>query len=340
MDVVERYLHAIEFWLPKEQKRDIIAEIAEDLHSQIDDRREQLGRELNEAELAALIKQRGAPVLVANRYVPQRFLIGPVLFPIYVFVLKICSLCYLVPWLAVFVTVHRVLHPVSSWTETVGAAASSLWTAAFTAGGLITLAFVIFERVDARTRLLENWDPRRLPPARDPNKISRANSVFDLAISLAVLVWWSGQAWSPSVLNVEISFAPVWVYFYWGFLAVTLLNAALSVVNLMRPYWTGIRAAWRLVLDAMGSALFCWLLKANVIASLQIAGLDPSRTQAIGLAIRTWMDRAFPLAVLGCAVIVACDLYRIVRVNRSGAAPGREALAVLSALLLALPWRG
>ena len=41
MEIIQRYLHAIEFWLPKGQRHDILAEISEDIHSQIEERRYQ-----------------------------------------------------------------------------------------------------------------------------------------------------------------------------------------------------------------------------------------------------------------------------------------------------------
>ncbi len=96
MDLINRYLQAVKFWLPTKQKQDIIAELSEDIRSQIEDRETDLGRKLNESEIAAILKQRGRPVLVANRFLPQEHLIGPVLFPIYVFVLKIVAAFYMV----------------------------------------------------------------------------------------------------------------------------------------------------------------------------------------------------------------------------------------------------
>jgi hypothetical protein len=38
MDLVERYLNAIRFWLPKDQKSDVIAELSEDIRQQVEDR--------------------------------------------------------------------------------------------------------------------------------------------------------------------------------------------------------------------------------------------------------------------------------------------------------------
>src|ERR1700738_488819 len=98
MQLLERYLQAVKFWLPKEQKEDIVAELSEDIHSQIDEKEAELGRKLNEGELESLLNKRGRPILVANRYLPQQHWIAPVLFPIYLLVLKIVMLCYVVPW--------------------------------------------------------------------------------------------------------------------------------------------------------------------------------------------------------------------------------------------------
>ena len=87
MELIDRYLQAIRFWLPRKQRNDILAELSEDLRSQIEDKETELGRKMNNGELEALLKQIGDPLLVAERYLPQQHVVGPVLFPIYCFVL-------------------------------------------------------------------------------------------------------------------------------------------------------------------------------------------------------------------------------------------------------------
>src|SRR5258708_7998848 len=97
MELLDRYLQAVQFWLPKKQSRDIIAELSEDLRSQIEEKETELGRQLNEGELEAILKRCGSPLAVASRYLPQRYLIGPTLFPLYRFVLGILLLGCVVP---------------------------------------------------------------------------------------------------------------------------------------------------------------------------------------------------------------------------------------------------
>src|ERR1700674_3839693 len=133
MELIDRYLHAVKFWLPRKQRQDIIAELSEDLRSQIEDKERELGRKLNDSEVAAILKQVGPPVFVANHFLPQQYLIGPVLFPIYRFVLKIAALGYLVPWILgwigfmIYSQSYRAEHTAGGVIGALGSLWSSLW---------------------------------------------------------------------------------------------------------------------------------------------------------------------------------------------------------------------
>ena len=97
MKQIDRYLRAIKFFLPKPHQNDILAEISEDIHSQIDDLEAERGRKLNDAEIAAVLKKRGSPNLVAGAYLPQKYLIGPAWYPLYCWVLTLVILLVQVP---------------------------------------------------------------------------------------------------------------------------------------------------------------------------------------------------------------------------------------------------
>jgi hypothetical protein len=335
MQLLERYLQAVKFWLPKEQKEDIIAELSEDIHSQIDEKEAELGRKLNELELESILKQRGRPILVANRYLPQEYLIGPVLFPIYRMVLKIVMLCYVVPWTATWIALlifnsgYAAKLVGHSWVETLGSLWASLWSTAFLAAGTVTLVFAILERVQRRSHFLEEWNPRKLPPVNNQNLIPRFNSILELAANLIFCVWWTAHMSSNVVwnqLNLRISLAPAWRYFFWGFLLLAFVNIGLAVVNLARPYWTAPRASIRLVSDIAGSVLFCWLLKANLLVEIAGASISPMKAVQLTGAINFWMARMFPAAVILGVVIALVNIFRIARVTAPRAhIPGKTA---------------
>jgi hypothetical protein len=335
MQLLERYLQAVKFWLPKEQKEDITAELLEDIHSQIDENEAELGRKLNASELEAILKQRGRPLLVANRYLPQQYLIGPVLFPIYRLVLKIVMVCYVVPWTATWITLlifnsgHAAKFTGHSWFEILGSLWASLWGTAFLAVSTVTLVFAILERVQRKPHFLEEWNPRKLPPVNNPNLIPRFNSILELAANFVFCVWWMANMSSNVVLNqvnLRISLAPAWRYFFWGFLFLAFVNIGLAIANFARPYWTAPRATIRLVSDIAGSVLFCWLLKANLLAEIAGANIPPLKAAQLTGAINFWMARMFPLAIIVGIVITLVNIFRIARVSTPNAhAPGETA---------------
>src|SRR5687768_18157345 len=83
MDLIDRYLVAVRRYLPRPQQDDIVSELSDSLRSELEEREQALSRPLNEAEQSELLKQRGHPWLMASRYLPQQYLIGPALFPYY-----------------------------------------------------------------------------------------------------------------------------------------------------------------------------------------------------------------------------------------------------------------
>jgi hypothetical protein len=169
------------------------------------------------------------------------------------------------------------------------------------------------ERAQARSNFLENWSPSKLPPVRNPNAIPRSSSSTELIINLLFAAWWASHMYAPSFLLLS----PAWLWFSWGFLILALANAALAAANLMHPYWTAPRALLRLGTDCAGGALFCGLMKADVLTGISVASLTAERSAAWTNIINGWMEKSFPIAIAVCAIIAAVDVYRILRINKT-----------------------
>src|SRR5580692_618874 len=315
MELLDRYLHAIEFWLPKRQKQDIIAELSEDLRSQIEEKENELGRKLNDAEVEAILKRCGSPLEVASRYLPQNYLIGPTLFPVYRFVLAVAVMGCVIPrcliWLGFLIIdpAHRgYLH------------LENLWMTVFYCVFFTTLAFVIVEKSGAKVEGLNTWNPRKLRPVRDPHRIARSGPLGEIAVAVIFNVWFVSAFWPRpafDLFGVQISPAPVWKIIFWSFLALAVANIALAGVNLFRPYWTRLRASLRLLFDGVGGALFCWSLKAQVLAAISVPGLPAPKAVELTRLINMLLTKALPWSAVTILVILAFDAYRIMRV-RSG----------------------
>jgi len=289
MDLLDRYLQAVRFWLPRKQQEDIIAELGDDLRSQIEERESALGRPLNEDELVVLIKQAGNPLWVASRYQKQQGLIGPVLFPLYSFVLKIVGLCYLVPWfldwivLTVFVPSHPAANPALALITRWG----SLWTTTIIIFGSVTLAFAILERVQSAMNALQQWDPRKLPRmARPKERVSRVESVFGLVFSIVYIAWWLSLPHYGALIFGPIagffSLNPALHVWYLPLLAPPSIVAMQQCVNILRPQWTWLRAGALLLSDLIALFIFVFLAKFHpYLIPAGTANLDEQHTQAL-----------------------------------------------------------
>jgi hypothetical protein len=326
MELVERYLQAVRFWLPTAQQQDIIAELSEDLHSQIEEKETELGRSLNETEIDDILKQRGRPLLVANRYLPQRSFIGPVLFPIYWFVLKLVAGFYLLPWILVWIGMmvfspsYRAEHTSAGWFGAIASVWSAWWLTTCFVLGTVTIVFAVVEHLQTKSRFLEDWNPRKLPPARNPNQIPRSGSVIEVVVNLMFGIWWIDMVSTRVLLDrpeIRIVLSEVWRYFFWGFLFLAIVNAVAAGVNLARPYWTVFRASIRLATDSTASVLFCWMLKASLIAAITGTKIPPARALGITDAINLGLAKVFPVVLATGVVIALLDARRILRVRKA-----------------------
>jgi len=153
MDLVERYLQAVKMWLPAKQKEDIVAELREDIRSDIEEKEAELDRKLSDEEVAEVLKRRGRPLVAAGRYRTQGVLIGPVFYPIYLLVLRLSLIPFLMLWTVRFVyqLFTSTLGPGDSLASWLGPLSGRFWSSALWLFAIVTLAFAVLERVQART---------------------------------------------------------------------------------------------------------------------------------------------------------------------------------------------
>jgi hypothetical protein len=315
MDLVARYLQAVQFWLPKNQKQDIIAELSEDLHSQIEEKESELGRKLSDDEITALLRRSGSPLVVATRYLPQRYLIGPTLYPAYLWVLGIGVLGVTLPRFAIWLG-FVILDPAERGVLHMENMVTTIIAFAFAT----TLAFVIIEHSDLKEKLLNSWNPRKLPAVRQPNRIPRASSLIEAAVNLIWVVWLINlipQGRVVTVSSVHIHLSPGWYVLLASCVLTGAFNLTASIMNLIYTHWTQESATMRLGSDAVGGAVFCWFLRAQIFLGFSAPQLSIEKAQQWTTAINWWTAKMAPFAVIAVVIIVAVDVYRIIRLKRA-----------------------
>ncbi len=306
MELLDRYLKAVKFWLPSEQKQDIVAELSEDIRSQIEDKESELGRQLNDAEVEAILKKGGPPMLVAQRYLPQRYLIGPALFPTYWMVLKLTWLCFYGPWLVIVVGLKIFA---SFGAAHAGAAATGMFEpffrSLFIQFAVVSGVFALIERSHANAEFLKSWNPRKQLKVRDPNRVPRSSSISELAWYVMLLLWWVNVLRIPAISGVNITMAPAVLRLYWPILVLIVCQGTIDCVNAFRPRWNPRRAALRGIVDALsflvvGYFLLIWVQGGTLVAvtgaklaSAEIAAAQKAITYGWSVVLLIWAAASY-----------------------------------------------
>src|SRR5688572_3590956 len=158
--LLDRYIYAVEKHLPREQRQDIGEELRETIQSRIDEETAARGRDLTEAEQAAILKSIGRPVVVASRYGTAQYLVGPSLYPYFVSTLKTVATIGLP--LLVIAAVVGALGADNPLLGALGVMGKSI-NAAWVAFGVVTFIFWQMGRATPKPNFDDSWDPAHLP---------------------------------------------------------------------------------------------------------------------------------------------------------------------------------
>lgn len=346
MELLDRYLQAVRFWLPKTQQDDMIEELRDDLNSQIEERESSLGRAVSEDELVALLRQTGHPLKVAARYQPQQqSLIGPMLFPIYKFVLKMVGLFYMLPsflvWIALVLFVPQY-HAENAFLAALRGY-GGMWTNAFLIFAIITLVFAVVERFQGRIDALQHWDPRKLPAAsKRKERISRTETVFELIFSVLFIWGWlalpgiAHAMFGPTerILTISPALAP----YYWLCLVPMTMNLAQQAVNFFRPQWTWLRPCGQLLSTTVTASIVLFMMRLYPYFTLTSTAANDAKHAAhyANLALNVNQISQWSLIIflfsLGAAMIVfACLSVRAIRKYMGG--PRNQAVMQISQVM-------
>ncbi len=268
MDLLENYLNAVRADLPKAQADDILAEIAEHLQSQMDERAARLGRPLTRDEVAATIVAYGHPRVVAARYSQHQYLIGPALLPVYWYCLRIAVTVVVAVELAAGLLGAIALGNHDIFARSLGAA----WNSVFFVVGVVTVIFALIERFPQQPSPLDKigitkWDPRTLKPT-EARPVPYLTSIFDiLANGTAALVLLDiGEVRQRLLETLAIPSNQMWQFqptAAWQPLYVTMVIASIAialagVVTLARTQSSTLRSVVMVAANALvlGGAAF------------------------------------------------------------------------------------
>jgi hypothetical protein len=341
MDLLERYLQAVRTCLPRRQQDDILKELGENLRAQMDDQESELGRPLNEDELAAILKKHGHPLFVATRYRQTRHLIGSTLFPVYWFAMKIMlailGFGYAVGVLVLIVQGKPVLEVLGAIFRYAGAVLPTFaW---------VTIIFAVLDIGNDKFRLLEKitkdsndkFDPRTLPALRpisdspDSKPIPRFKTAFELFFSAAFLLWWIRvgpirrlalfMTLGPAGLGDKIPFqlGLVWHTLFVPVILLSLAAIAQQIVTLIHPEWLKFYSVARLVTNGSSLIFFYFLLRGGELLALAPGIADASKFSEPLKIVNITLHYSLLLAAFITAFECMTMVRRLMRMGRTTA---------------------
>ncbi|MEW6388964.1 MAG: hypothetical protein AB1542_00745 [Pseudomonadota bacterium] len=319
-DLVDRYLAAVAALLPKAQREDIIAELRDLIVNRIEEREAVLSRPLDKREVEELLREIGHPIAVAGRYGPRTTLIGPELYPFWMFgvkvLLAIAALAAVIPAGVALLTAHGdarlVMRTVNDFIPT-----------ALSLIGFATVVGAAIERGWIKLGDFTNWkvsELPRVPDSKDWFAKSRFDGLFELVAMGLFIAWWTGVVAFPvgNVITTRggqafLQVSPVFQELYWPILALAVVQVVSSLFLVVKPGWTAARNLAEIV-GAVGGVALVWALWP---AQPLVTVLAPAASEA-GLAnLQRVLDLTFEITLWAAAAIyllkVAVHGWRLAR---------------------------
>ena len=328
MNLIDRYVSEVGKNLPLLNGReDIEKELKSTLEDMLEDRMQNSGRVRDEALEIEVLKEYGSPQKVAQTYNPHPYLIGPKLFPFFLFVLKIV--------LTVVVSVMLVLAGIQAVTDTpfmggdfvkiIGQGLGSALSAAIAAFGNVVLVFVILERVLPDKEIgsfddEKDWDPTSLAKEPDPDSVSRFELITEIVftfVALAILniyPQWLGmffftgdeQVFIPMFTEKFFQFVP-WIN------VVLVAEILLDIFLLRNAIWNRLTRLGKVAIEAASLTLTVLILRTPGIIGFSAKsfanGPFPPEQAEIFVTIATYM---FPVVMAIVIIIQSIELVKAV----------------------------
>jgi hypothetical protein len=268
--ILDRYLTAVKFWLPKSQ--------------------------LDDTELTALLKQHGPPILVASRYRGEqrtvsfgRQLIGPLVFPFYWLALKVSLILLLVPGFISTVFLQGDGRSIFEFVRALGQVVRFSLPALLVLTGIFALIDLSLRRFGLLDKWSADWDPNTLPPLeRQKKEVKRSSSIGGIIFTSLFILWWMRYSSIPllivTITGTQIHFAPIFSSLYWPVLFVAFISLAQHWINLVEPGWRWLPPLTGVITSLGGLLILCPLLNdPDLITITDATGLPMSKGGMAGL---------------------------------------------------------
>jgi hypothetical protein len=326
--LIDRYLANVSEILPAKQRKDTVTEIRSLIQDALDDRSKTEGRAPDDEMMAAVLKQFGPPEKIVAPYLPEKYLIGPRLFPSFIMVLQIAlpiiaALSLVGFWVGYNnVTSISGVELVTNLFKSLGNALSSV----IQAFGNIVLIFAILQWVLPEFKLKDKekeWNPHSLKVISRPDKIKRGDLIIEIffaLVGLIIFTFYLDRVGIYNNINGQWSFIPIltsainayipWFDLFW------VLTILLNTILLRQGSWeTGTRL-FSILLNGFNIAIAASLMThiqylytiQGALGQLGIEGMLQSLLNQIFIVV-------FVIVIIVSAARILLMTWRLLKVN-------------------------
>ncbi|MCW3846615.1 hypothetical protein OF829_05145 [Sphingomonas sp. LB-2] len=317
MDLIDRYLHAVRRNLPQGAKGngadDIVAELRDDLMSRKEDREERLGRDLTKDETSALLKEFGHPLVVASRFRRHQYLIGPEVFPFYLSVMRVVLM--IVVAVVIAVSVGKALtgggNPFLTWVESM----SGIFDTVLLNAAIITIIFVVMERIGFPAEHLVTWVPDNLPDVIDKQQ-GPWEAAIEVGLGIAFILWWTGTIhipWRTGGPDFHIEPSPVFMELYWPILILASARLVHNLIQWLRPRWKALLALTNAATGLGGLAILFLVYQSGHWVTVVATGMPLDEAAKLQESLDLALRIAFVVVAIVWTFGTVSGLWRMAR---------------------------
>jgi len=334
MELINLYVQAVAKKLPKRMRKDISSEIRSILVDMLADRKEQENipaeKPAGDEMVMDLLREYGSPEQVAATYLPERYLVGPQLYPFFTLVVKIViAVLTVLALVGLGIAISAGAPNIGEIVKVIGRSLAQYYTGVITAFGNIVLVFVILERVlpekekAAAKHDDEAWDPADLLKESEPAQVSLWEPILAILFTFAALVLFN---FYPEVLRYTPSlnepnrlvYFPILSAAFFSYLpwlnVQWLLQIGLNIGLLRSRRWTVGNRLFSILIKGLGIGILIAMLRGPSLldfTGLSSAGAGFEGVQALSSLLNTIVRVALVLGVFGSAVEIIKDVVRM-----------------------------
>jgi len=311
-------------------RADIESEIHSAIQDLLDERARQTGKPVDDEEnILEVLKEYGDPEKVAASYQPERYLIGPRLYPAYIKVIQIVlPIMGVLALLGLGFSLGEAAGP-ANIVETIAQAVAEFFGSMISALGSITLIFALLERFvpDLKTKEIQ-WNPRSLFNVSPPDQVKPVELIVEIFFAgLAIMIFnffpqffgftpslnnlvetgsWQNITFIPILSDAFLSYIP-FLTAIWG------LTIVLDGILIQRGHWEVWSRWFAVSVKALGIGIAAVMLAgpsliAVTVDTLVASGVHTPETAGI---LVTLMNQGVRVGLILAILFGGFDLVKM-----------------------------